>query len=318
MNPRTDRCGRWPRRPIARLLVGLGLVAALRTLALAEPEAGLTGTYTASSEKGTLTLFLVVDESGRLVGLLRGDSGGQMRLDGRADGPSAEGTITDGRSRGVFAVHLDGSRLGMAMAEMGRDGLIDPSRALRLTLHRVDTETAGAPASSSGPAGAAPGAVAPPASSPETAASPPGAASPEVGSAPSASAPPESATASPAAREWEARLRGQRLTQLSGYSSGGGGGGYTSERHFYLCSNGSFVSSGQSSVSVYVPGATGGSARRSEDAGRWRIVAEGDLVRLELQSRDGGAARYLLSRVDGKTFLNRTRTFVTPENSRCP
>ena len=63
-------------------------------------------------------------------------------------------------------------------------------------------------------------------------------------------------------------------------------------------------------------GRDGGSAGRNEDAGAWQI--EGDVARIELRSRRGAASRYVLSRVDGKTFLNRTRTFVTAENDHCP
>jgi hypothetical protein len=47
-------------------------------------------------------------------------------------------------------------------------------------------------------------------------------------------------------------------------------------------------------------------------------VTEGDVARLERRSRSGAVSRYVLSRVDGKTFLNRTRTWVTAENDRCP
>jgi len=62
----------------------------------------------------------------------------------------------------------------------------------------------------------------------------------------------------------------------------------------------------------------GGSAGRNEDAGAWQIVTEGDVARIELRSCSGAVSRYVLSQVDGKTFLNRTRTFVTAENDHCP
>ena len=42
------------------------------------------------------------------------------------------------------------------------------------------------------------------------------------------------------------------------------------------------------------------------------------MARIELRSCSGAVSRYVLSQVDGKTFLNRTRTFVTAENDHCP
>jgi hypothetical protein len=115
---------------------------------------------------------------------------------------------------------------------------------------------------------------------------------------------------SPLAQQWLQHLRGKKVTYLSSYSSGSGGG-YSSEWHLYLAANGTFSYSSQSSVSVYVPGATGGSNGQNSSSGRWRIYTTGNQAILELQYTDGRVQRRSLSYTNNKTFFDRTRVFVT-------
>jgi hypothetical protein len=122
----------------------------------------------------------------------------------------------------------------------------------------------------------------------------------------------------PLAQQWDAHLRGKRLTQLSSYSSGGGGGGYSAERHAYLCRDGRFLYVESSSVSVYGSlGGMGSSSGTSETTGTWRIVTEGDAAALEIDNDRGEHGYVMLGFEDGKTFVDGTRTFVTDDNDRC-
>jgi hypothetical protein len=115
---------------------------------------------------------------------------------------------------------------------------------------------------------------------------------------------------SPVVEQWIQHLRGKKVTYLSSYSSGSGGG-YSSEWHLYLAANGTFSYSSQSSVSAYVPGATGGSSGQNSGNGKWRIYTMSSQVILELQFTDGRVQRRSLSYADGKTFFDRSRVFVT-------
>ena len=121
----------------------------------------------------------------------------------------------------------------------------------------------------------------------------------------------------PLAQEWDAHLRGKRLTQLSSYSSGSAGG-YNSKQVMDLCADGRFFHHGSSSVSVYGDlGGMGSSGGTEQNTGRWRVVSEGDDAALEIHV-DGGESGYLsLGYVDGTTYVNEERTFVTDDNDAC-
>jgi hypothetical protein len=227
-------------RGVLGLLVGLTGVIGLSGQAAAQEKNGLPGIDTGRGGKGRTTLRLLREPTGRLSGVLTGATGFEIRLAGRADGDLAEGTITDGQGRGLFAAKSDGDHLVLVLAAAGKDDQPDPARALNLVPDCVDSLAAAPGASEAAPSsGNAPGAVggaAPPAAEPTR----PQASPVEL---------------SPAARQWDRRLRSQRLTQLSSDSSGRGG--YRSRRGRDLGTNGQFFSSAASSVSVCVPGATG-------------------------------------------------------------
>ncbi len=114
--------------------------------------------------------------------------------------------------------------------------------------------------------------------------------------------------ATPLAEQWIQHLSGRKLTYLSSYSSGGSSS--LSERHWYLAPNGSFTFSSQSSSSIYVDGANGGSNGTNSGKGSWRIYSAGNQAYLELRFNDGRTVRYSLSLQNGKTFFNRDRIYV--------
>jgi hypothetical protein len=114
--------------------------------------------------------------------------------------------------------------------------------------------------------------------------------------------------ATPLAQQWIQHLSGRKLTYLSSYSSGGSSS--LSERHWYLAPNGSFSFSSQSSSSIYVDGANGGSNGTNSGKGSWRIYAADNQAYLELLFNDGRTVRYSLSLQNGKTFFNRDKIYV--------
>jgi hypothetical protein len=124
----------------------------------------------------------------------------------------------------------------------------------------------------------------------------------------------------PLAKQWDQFLRGKRLTQMSSYNSGGGGGGFVDRKDLFLCRTGRFLHRYEHSTSVYVPGATGSSAKQGEDKGVWHIETEGDQAAIFIRTDDGQTEGYLmLGRNErGQTLVNNTRTFVTDENDACP
>jgi len=127
----------------------------------------------------------------------------------------------------------------------------------------------------------------------------------------SAPAPSSLADGSRLARDWVARLRGKKLTVLSGYNSGGGGGGMTSRADLILLPDGRFTYESSSSVSISVDGMGGSSSGRDAEEGRWRIVGRGGSAVLELVSSAGNRQDTVLSTDGTQTFLDGERAYVT-------
>jgi len=109
---------------------------------------------------------------------------------------------------------------------------------------------------------------------------------------------------------WEQRLSGHKLYQFSSYSSSYGSGGYNSQKTLLLRTDGTYEFHRAGSVSVYVPGANGGSASQGGDQGRWRIVEQGSNSVLELMSAKGTTENITLTANGTKTFLNGQRWLV--------
>jgi hypothetical protein len=109
---------------------------------------------------------------------------------------------------------------------------------------------------------------------------------------------------------WEQRLRGRKLYQFSGYSSSYGSGGMNSQKTLLLSTNGTYDFHRSGSVSVYVEGASGGSASQSGDRGRWRIYEQDGKMLLELVSSNGTTENIALTSDGSKTLLNGRRWLV--------
>jgi hypothetical protein len=116
---------------------------------------------------------------------------------------------------------------------------------------------------------------------------------------------------SAAALEWSARLRGQMLTILSGYTSGGSSGGMSARADLTLLHDGRFTYRRSSAVSISVEGLGGSSVGRHSATGSWRIALRGGRATLELRGSDGTREQFVLTRNGTQTFLNGTRAFVT-------
>jgi hypothetical protein len=124
-----------------------------------------------------------------------------------------------------------------------------------------------------------------------------------------------SASTSEAVSLWTRKLSDKKLVQFNGYSSGNSGG-YNSERKLYLARDGSYAFRSSSSVSVYVPGANGGSSSQNSDEGQWRVIEHaGNKPVLELNSKKSGQRETIeLSSNGSATFLNGRRWYVVGIN----
>lgn len=118
---------------------------------------------------------------------------------------------------------------------------------------------------------------------------------------------------SPLAQQWTQRLRGKKLVQMSSYNSGGGSGGYSSKTEIYINANNTFQARSESSVSVYVPGANGGSGGIKNAAGTWRIYVNGSQALLEMKYENGQIETNALQANGEQTFINGKRWFVTEQ-----
>ncbi len=117
-----------------------------------------------------------------------------------------------------------------------------------------------------------------------------------------------------AANGWTQRLSDKKLVQFSGYSSGGNSGGFNSEKKLYLAANGTYAFRSSSSVSMTVPGASGSSAGKGQDEGRWRVIEQSGQSLLELVSNGGVTEKIALSMNGTQTLLNGRRWFVVGIN----
>jgi hypothetical protein len=118
------------------------------------------------------------------------------------------------------------------------------------------------------------------------------------------------------AREWDAKLRGKRLTLLSRINGGTSGGG-TSEKRISLCRDGRFVYFSESSVSVYVPGANGSSSNRESEEGVWRILVRESIPVIEVIAKADTGYIGIGWDERARTYLNGERAYVTDEPERC-
>lgn len=109
-------------------------------------------------------------------------------------------------------------------------------------------------------------------------------------------------------QQWSRLLAGQMLHYFSRYDSGAGGGGMASHRVLHLCSDGRFSFSGDSSMTMNVPGASASGGGRSGNRGQWRIESPTQTTAVLVLTADGGSPMQWQLRYDGdKTFLNGQR-----------
>lgn len=107
---------------------------------------------------------------------------------------------------------------------------------------------------------------------------------------------------------WAGILSGQALHYFSTYNSGGASGGMSAHRILHLCSDGRFVYSGDSSITMNVPGANASRGGRSQLNGRWQIEPSTETrATLILDVAGGSPLRWPLRYEGGKLFLNGQR-----------
>jgi hypothetical protein len=112
---------------------------------------------------------------------------------------------------------------------------------------------------------------------------------------------------------WANILAGQALNYFSSYNSGGGGGGMSSHRVLHLCPNGRFAYSGDSLVTMNVPGASGSSGGRDGVRGSWSLESPTPTTAVLVLDVDGGQQlRWQLRYENEKTFLNGKRWLREP------
>ncbi|MEI7581494.1 hypothetical protein [Runella sp.] len=112
---------------------------------------------------------------------------------------------------------------------------------------------------------------------------------------------------SPAAEQWRNRLNGKQLLYL--YT----GSGYSEKKTFDLCSNGTFISGGDTSASS--SGGFGGdfsAVTQGGGSGTWRTGSEGGQVVLIFTFRNGSTSRFSLATAPNGTsvLLNGKKYFV--------
>jgi hypothetical protein len=118
------------------------------------------------------------------------------------------------------------------------------------------------------------------------------------------------------AQIWSHRLAGNSLQYFSSYSSGSGGGGMASHRVLHLCTDGRFLYSGDSLVTMNVPGASGSSGGRDGFRGRWSVESPTATTAVLVLAVEGGQQlRWQLRREADKTFVNGRRWFREASSS---
>jgi hypothetical protein len=109
-------------------------------------------------------------------------------------------------------------------------------------------------------------------------------------------------------QQWARLLAGQMLHYFSTYNSGAGGGGMASHKVLHLCSDGRFSYTGDSSMTMNVPGASASGGGRGGSRGQWRIESPAQTTAVLALTPDGGAPLRWQLRYDGsKTFVNNQR-----------
>ncbi len=112
----------------------------------------------------------------------------------------------------------------------------------------------------------------------------------------------------PLAQQWLRKLQGKMIRQFHAYQ------GMSSDKRHMLNADGSYWFRSSSMVSVDAGGASGMSAGKAGQQGRWRIRDIGGQVVLQVQYSDGGSGQYRLTADDRNWYMNGEKAFaVDPE-----
>lgn len=268
-------------RPLRRAAAALALVALAATPAAAQ---NFAGTWINDDPANTSEIRLVLTDAGdgRLAGTLSG-AGTTVALEGLVRDGEFAGRADWNGSIVLLEGELVDDALGLMLITPNPDGSPNYERASYVEFARA-------------------GAARTPVERPETAGGP-------------ANIDGDPMSASPLARQWAAHLVGKKLTQLDSY--GGSEGGYSSRRELLLCPTGQFHYRESSSVNADVGGVFGSSAGGSGGTGQWRVLAQGQLVGLDLRFSDGRHWQVRLEDRGGAVHVDGVRTYVTPGEG-CP
>jgi hypothetical protein len=114
----------------------------------------------------------------------------------------------------------------------------------------------------------------------------------------------------PIAKQWDQRLRGTKLVQISSSAGQTTGGGWESKRELALLPDGKFTFTSSSSVIANVEGAGGVSKGASNDAGVWRVYVQNGQPYLELTNAKGQRSAVTLEDRQGATYVDNQRWMV--------
>lgn len=120
-------------------------------------------------------------------------------------------------------------------------------------------------------------------------------------------------------RQWQQYLGGRKIVEFSNYSSSFGGGGMSSQKELHICGNGQFAYAAQSSVSMNVSGANGGSSGRNRSTGTWKIIESNQSgVAVEFTSSTGEKEQGVLGfGQDGRLYNGDGKKLLTAPSESC-
>ena len=246
----------------------------------------LAGTWSVRADNGQ-TVTLVLRQTGDAVRGTMTIGNLQLDIEGAMESGQMVGTVSHGGTSEILLARLDEGRLVVTNIPTDHNGNPDRDNATELVL----TRTGGGGESRA------------PAPAPAPARRPPGRAG-------------GSTDNSAIARDWAARIRGQRLYQSSRVGGGAAGGGVF-ETFLYICSNGQFVFRQSGGVSVDVGGASGSSMSRNGSEGTWRVITMQGTAVVELTHQNGEVSQFSLVHQNGANYANGERVYITPDNNVC-
>jgi hypothetical protein len=250
----------------------------------------LAGHWMVQADNGQVVNLVLRQSAGKVSGTM---TIGELRLvvAGKLEAGQVNGTISLDGNTEIFLARLEHGRLVVTNIPYDTEGQPDRENATELAFTRT------------GGGGEQPSARAP-------------APTPTPTPAPRSSGRAGTTDNTAIAREWAARIRGQRLYQSNRVGGGTAGGGVF-ERFLYICSNGRFVYRESGGVSVDVGSASGGSVNRNGFEGTWRVITMQGTAVVELTHDDGEVGQFSLVHQNGANYANGERVYITPDNDIC-